>query len=154
MTAVGGHVLIHDGHSGQVLRDGWVGMCVDASDANKFWWIGRDGAERSFTPLQAKDRPAAEAEIIHLAARERYVAAAMASLDMACSVIESSRHDLALRSGQSIDDYVAQALRRDFDSGRFGCLFPALHEEVAGQHASDVAYPHEAFSTAPERVRG
>ncbi|MEX3555070.1 MAG: hypothetical protein VB131_00040 [Burkholderia gladioli] len=53
MTVVGGHVLIHDAHSGEPLNAGWTGICVDARDTKCYWYIGHDASERSFTKLVA-----------------------------------------------------------------------------------------------------
>lgn len=63
MTAVGGHVLIHDGDTGQVLQPGWTGLCTDGSDAKKHWYIGSDAGEMSFTKLNATDAGQARDEI-------------------------------------------------------------------------------------------
>lgn len=62
MTAVGGHVLIHDGCSGNPLADDWQGVCVDGFDNNSYWYIGRSGGERSYTKLSATEVQAAERE--------------------------------------------------------------------------------------------
>ncbi len=63
MTAVGGHVLIHDGDTGAVLQPGWTGLCVDGRDTKKHWYIGRDAGEMSFTKLSATDAARARDEI-------------------------------------------------------------------------------------------
>jgi hypothetical protein len=62
MTAVGSHVLIHDGYSGNPLADDWQGVCVDGFDNNSYWYIGRSGGERSFTKLRATEAEAAKRE--------------------------------------------------------------------------------------------
>lgn len=62
MTAVGNHVLIHDGYSGNPLADDWQGVCVDGFDNNSYWYIGRSGGERSYTKLRATEAQAAERE--------------------------------------------------------------------------------------------
>lgn len=68
MTAVAGHVLIHDGHSGAPLADDWSGICTSGSDTNQFWYIGRCDGERSFTVLGAKTHAAAKEEAeLHIA---------------------------------------------------------------------------------------
>ena len=56
MTAVAGHVLIHDGVTGQPLTEDWTGICVDSRAIRKHWYIGLSRAgERSFSALAAKD---------------------------------------------------------------------------------------------------
>jgi hypothetical protein len=59
MTATAGHVLIHDGLTGQPLKDDWTGICVDSRDTKKHWYIGLSRGERSFSALAAKDMRAA-----------------------------------------------------------------------------------------------
>jgi hypothetical protein len=62
MTAVAGHVIIHDGSTGHPLPDDWTGICVAGSDVKKHWYIGRSGGERSYSALQAKDMGSAVLE--------------------------------------------------------------------------------------------
>lgn len=71
MMAVAGHVLIHDGVTGVTLPDSWTGICVDAADARKHWYIGRSRGERSFSALAAKDMVAAFREIVLLVQAEK-----------------------------------------------------------------------------------
>lgn len=59
MTAVAGHVLIHDGITGMVLPDTWTGMCTGTEGKARFWYIGRSHGERSFSALQDKTAGAA-----------------------------------------------------------------------------------------------
>lgn len=68
MTAVAGHVLIHDGESGAPLPEEWTGICVDGSDTNKFWLIGHADGERTFNRLKACDMEAACSEVASLVA--------------------------------------------------------------------------------------
>lgn len=77
MTAVAGHVLIHDGHTGVTLPDDWTGICVDARDAKKHWYIGQSGGERSFSALAANNIRSAilESEWILQAERSELTAA-------------------------------------------------------------------------------
>jgi len=142
MTYVGGHVLVHQWKTGDVLPDGWTGLCVDGFNAEKHWYIGREGSERSFTALQAKDQQSAEAEVIGLGlvppstqkerdALELYSSTILASVDMVCTVLEAVRTDLLRANGESIQGYLVRALRRDFASGADGCLFPELFLEAA-----------------------
>lgn len=63
MTAVGGHVLIHHGQSGAPLADDWTGVCVDGDDTTKFWFIGSEDGERSYSRLQAKSLAEACSEV-------------------------------------------------------------------------------------------
>lgn len=44
------------------LPKDWTGIAVDYSDTNKFWLIGWENGERSFTPLKAKTYEAAKSE--------------------------------------------------------------------------------------------
>lgn len=48
--------------SGHRFPDRWVGVVADASDATRFWLIGREGDERSFELLEARDYISALAE--------------------------------------------------------------------------------------------
>jgi hypothetical protein len=73
MTAVGGHVIIHDGLSGNPLQADWQGVCVDGFDNSSYWYIGRSGNERTFTKLAARDADAAENEGAIAAGVERAV---------------------------------------------------------------------------------
>lgn len=66
MTAVAGHVLIHEPVNGTPLPDDWTGLCVDANDVHSFWYIGCDGGERSFTKLKAREFAEAEIEAAEL----------------------------------------------------------------------------------------
>lgn len=76
MTAVAGHVLIHDGDTGATLPETWTGICVDASDTKRFWFIGRSQGERSYSALAAKDMRSAILECQLLIDFEREEAAA------------------------------------------------------------------------------
>lgn len=63
LTAVAGHVLIHDGLTGNPLPGHWTGFCTDAYDTKSFWYIGCEGAERSFTKLASKNLDGAQREM-------------------------------------------------------------------------------------------
>lgn len=52
MTAVAGHVLVHDGCTGQMLPDSWTGLCTGTEGQTRFWYIGRSRGERSYSALQ------------------------------------------------------------------------------------------------------
>ena len=56
MTAVAGHVLIHELVSGTPLPDDWAGICEDASDTNKHWYVGQYFTGRSFRPMKEHER--------------------------------------------------------------------------------------------------
>lgn len=155
MTYVGGQVLIHHWQTGDVFPDEWIGLCVDGFNAEKHWYIGREGSERSYTVLQAKDQQSAEAEVLARGlvqpqsqedrdAVAVYVSTALDSVDMVCAVLDAVREDLPRASGEPIQDYLERALRRDFAGGAEGCLFPELFREIA----------EKASARAPMRERG
>ena len=52
MTAVAGHVLVHDGSTGQRLTDNWTGLCTGTEGKTRFWYIGHSQGERSFSALR------------------------------------------------------------------------------------------------------
>lgn len=63
MTSVGGHVLIHDGKTGNPLPDDWTGICEESRDTSALWLIGRSQGERSYRRLRATDIESARAEV-------------------------------------------------------------------------------------------
>lgn len=92
MTTVGGYVVIYSGDGRSTLDAKWTGICVDGSDVHKYWLIGQELGERSFTVLKATTYDAA---LMEKARREP----ATAILDAIIAM--SSETALALLQGSS-----------------------------------------------------
>lgn len=146
MTYVGGHVLIHSAGGEGVLPSHWTGICVDGFDRNKHWYIGLEGAERSYTVLQARDLAAAEAEMVAKGLgvgteqARNYINEVLESVDMVLTVLEEVRLTLPRARGETLQDYVERALRIDFSRGPSSCLFPAVYRRAAGETAVEMSF--------------
>jgi hypothetical protein len=62
MMTVGGTVTIYEGDTANPLPQSWTGICTDGNDVKSFWYIGREGGERSFNKLAANNYADAVAE--------------------------------------------------------------------------------------------